>query len=92
MEFERDYVVKKRRERTDQSFEESGNVKREATARKGNRTKVWPEYNRARMGRVSRKGKLLFHDKDEEIFSRLHLDCKLFEERSQVVTTFPIPL
>lgn len=45
MELEREYIVQKEREGRDQSFEESGNEKREATARKGNRTKVWPEYN-----------------------------------------------
>lgn len=40
MELEKEYIVKKGRESTDQSFEKSGNEKREAGARKGNRTKV----------------------------------------------------
>lgn len=42
LESERECIVKKR---IDQPFVKSGDEKREATARKDNRTKVQPEYS-----------------------------------------------
>ena len=59
MALESEYIARKWRMDTDQSLEKSGNEKREATAEKGNGTKVQSAYDSTQIGGVSRNGKLI---------------------------------